>query len=68
MNIFGTEHIYACKKCGSQNVSTEFTLLRKYNEPHNIDVFFSELTHQDSDWCHDCDSETSVTILSADRK
>lgn len=55
-NIFGNDKVYICPHCGSDNVGTEFSFYRDYNKPYEAPIF-EELTHQDSDWCYDCDEE-----------
>lgn len=55
-NIFGNDKVYVCPHCGSDNVGAEFSFYGYYNEPYQAPSF-GQLTHQDSDWCYDCDEE-----------
>lgn len=57
-NIFGTETVYVCNKCGGQNVVGQYSTYRRYNEPFNPTLDWRELLHEDFDWCNDCDEET----------
>jgi hypothetical protein len=58
-NIFGNDKVYICSKCGSDNVGTEFSFYGYYNEPYQAPSC-GQLTHQDSDWCYDCDEAVIV--------
>lgn len=63
-NIFGTESVYVCNKCGSQDVAGEFSAYLLYNIPFNSSLDSlrdsRDLTLQDSDFCNDCEEECLV--------
>jgi hypothetical protein len=58
-NIFGNDKVYICPHCGSDSVGAEFNFYGEYNKPYESPSF-GELTHQDSDWCYDCDKVIMV--------
>ena len=60
-NIFGNDKVYICPHCGSDNVEAVFSFYGAYNKPYEAPSF-GELTHQDFDWCFDCDDEIHFVI------
>ena len=59
-NIFGSETVYVCFKCGSENVETQIIIHAPTNKPYepvSMPPTFDELMHTGLVWCVDCEEE-----------